>query len=219
MGGSVFSEKPDLNRLKGFANVLSRLHEKGNRIVVVTGGGNCARRYIEVARALGSNEAICDLIGIYSSRLNANLLIVALGDLAYPDVPTSIERMRVCVTSERIVVMGGLQPAQSTDAVASIVAEAISSDRFVKVTNAPGVCTKDPRKYPDAKKLDEIEVEAFLRLVSESSISAGAYELMDPVAIRVVQRSKLRTWIVSGDDPANIVRAVNEEKVGTRITF
>ncbi len=219
MGGSVFSEKPDLSRLKGFAEVLTGLHQKGNRVVVIAGGGSCARRYIDAARVLGSNEAVCDLIGIYSSRLNANLLIVAFGDLAYPDVPVSIESMRMCFASGKIVVMGGLQPAQSTDAVASIVAEAICSDRFVKVTNAPGVCTKDPRKYPDAKKLDEIHVEALLKLVSESPVSAGAYELMDPVAVRVVQRSKLKTWIVPADDPENIVRVVNGQKVGTRITF
>ena len=219
MGGSVFSEQLDLNRLKSFAGVLTKIHQRGNRVVVVAGGGNCARRYIEAARALGSNEAVCDLIGIYSSRLNANLLLVALGDLAYPDVPESIESMRICFGSGKIVVMGGLQPAQSTDAVASIVAEAICSDLFVKVTNAPGVCTKDPRKYPDAKKFDEIHVEALLKLVSESPVSAGAYELMDPLAIRVVQRSKLKTWIVPANDPENISRVVNDEKIGTRITF
>ncbi|MFH0849064.1 MAG: UMP kinase [archaeon] len=220
LGGFVFKEKLEPTVVKSFAAVLRQLHERGHRLVVVAGGGANARSYIEAARSLGANEAICDLLGIYSSRLNARILIVAIGEpAAYPEVPSTVEGMQEFFSSGKIVVMGGLQPAHSTDAVAAIVAEAIASDCFIKVTDAPGVCTKDPSKYPDAKKLDQIHVDRLLELVSATPVSAGAYELIDPVAVRVIQRSRLRTSIIPGDNPRNILRAVNEENVGTKITF
>jgi uridylate kinase len=39
---------------------------KGNAVLVVTGGGKAARDYIEVARSMGANESVCDLIGYRS---------------------------------------------------------------------------------------------------------------------------------------------------------
>ena len=48
-------------------------------------------------------------------------------------------------------------------------------------------------------------------------IGAGAYDLMDPMAIKVIERSRIRAYIVNGKDPLNIERALRGESVGTRI--
>lgn len=219
LGGFIFKEKPKPELTKAYAEVLTNLHREGHELAVVTGGGANARNYIHAARSLGANEALCDLLGIYASRLNAHLLIAAIGQAVHPHVPSTVEEMLGCSSSGKIVAMGGLQPAHSTDAVAAIVAEMLAADRFIKVTDTAGIYTKDPHKHPDARKLDEVRVDELLRMMSSASLSAGAYELMDPIAIRIIQRSRIRTWIIPGDDPRNIVRAVKEEKIGTRITF
>jgi len=217
IGGFLFGDKLDDKRVKAYAQVLKDIHKQGQEIVVVTGGGETARKYIAAARAQGANEAQCDQIGIYATRLNARLLISALGEGAFPEVPETIEELGRYFLTGKIVAMGGLQPAHSTDAVAAIAAEAINADVFIKTTDIPGVCTKDPKKHPDAKKLDTIGIRELLEMLSEKSIAAGGYELIDPVALRVIERSKILTWIVPGDDPVNIKRALRKEAVGTKV--
>lgn len=217
IGGSLFKHDLSHQRIHAYAQALKDMMRQGHQIVAVAGGGENARNYIEAARALGANEALCDQIGIYVTRLNARLLISALGDDAFPEVPETIEELRKYLAIGKTVVMGGLQPAHSTDAVAAIVAESINADLFIKTIDAPGVCTKDPRKYPDAKKLDEITVQKLLEMLQEKSLVAGAYELIDPVAVRVIERSKIQTWIVPGDDPSNLKRILNRESVGTKV--
>jgi len=217
IGGFLFGDKLDDNRVKAYAQVLKDIRREGLEIVVVAGGGETARKYVVAARGQGANEAQCDQIGIYATRLNARLLISALGEDAFPEVPETIEELVRYSLTGKIVAMGGLQPAHSTDAVAAVAAEAINADVFIKTTDAPGVCTKDPKKHPDARKLDTIGIRELLEMLSEKSIAAGGYELIDPVALRVIERSKILTWIVPGDDPVNIKRALRKEAVGTKV--
>ena len=217
IGGFLFGDKLDENQIKAYAQVLRDIHRQGQGMVIITGGGETARKYITAARAQGTNEAQCDQIGIHATRLNARLLISALGEDAFPEVPKTIEELRRCFVTGKIVVMGGLQPAHSTDAVAAIAAEAINADVFIKTTDAPGICTEDPKKRPDAKKLDVIRIQELLEMLSRRSIAAGGYELIDPIALRVIERSRILTWIVPGEDPTNIKRALREEAVGTKV--
>jgi len=217
IGGSLFKENLDPHDINRYSQVLKEIHRQGHQVVVITGGGKNARKYIETARALGANEAQCDQIGIYVTRLNARLLIAALGDDAFPEVPETVEEFRRYSATGKITVMGGLQPAQSTDAVAAVIAETISADLLVKTIDAPGICTEDPKKHPDAKKIDEINAQRLLEMLSQKPLAAGSYEMIDPVAVKVIERSKIPTRIVPGDDPRNIERALKGAPVGTKI--
>jgi len=49
-------------------------------------------------------------------------------------------------------------------------------------------------------------------------MKAGAYELMDPLALRIIERSKLTTIILDGRKTENLCRALRNEKVGTKVT-
>ena len=79
---SLFRTFPT-TEFKEYAAVLRQVSEK-HRVFVVVGGGGEARRYIDAMRTLGVDEGTCDEIGILVTRLNATLLIAALGDSAYP---------------------------------------------------------------------------------------------------------------------------------------
>ena len=61
---------------------------------------------------LGIDEGTSDEIGILITRLNANLLIAALGDQAYPKVAESHAEAKKFAESGKIVVMGGITPAR-----------------------------------------------------------------------------------------------------------
>jgi uridylate kinase len=113
--------------------------------------------------------------------------------------------------------MGGLTPGHSTNAVAAIAAETVKADLFVNATDVDGVYTGDPGKDSEAKKLDEVTVQRLHEILSKTDISAGAYDLMDPLALRIIQRSKISTVILDGRTSHNIVRALENERVGTRV--
>lgn len=216
LGGFAFDPELTIDKLERYADIIRRFHRK-NRLVVVTGGGAIARKYIAAARKLGASETFCDQIGIYVSRLNAQLFMKAVGDAAFPEIPERLETLLTWAMSGLVVVLGGLQPGQSTNAVAALAAEAINADLLITATDVEGVYTADPRKYPRAKKLDRVTPEDLMRILSSEGVRAGEYALMDPVAIRIIGRSKIPATVIDGRNPSNLERVLRGKNVGTRI--
>jgi len=215
--GSIFSSKPDTERLLEYIALLREMRQKGHRLVVVAGGGEQARRYIAAARKMGASEVACDLIGINVSRLNARLLIAGLGEEAYQEPPTTVEELRRAFETGKTVVLGGLQPGQSTNAVGIISAEAVGADLFINTTDVEGVFTDDPKENPDAELLNRISADDILRLALSYEVAAGSYKLFDPIAAKMVKRSRIPTRIIDGRNPENIRRVIDGEELGTLI--
>jgi len=219
IGGSLLQDdgKINVDRISRYAEIIRKLREEGHNLVIVAGGGNIARKYIEAMRKLNAPDAICDLVGIKVAKLNAYLLISAIKENVYPKVPDTIEEAISIFSMGKIVVMGGLQPGQSTNAVAALLAESIRADIFINATTVDGVYTAPPGT-PGAKKLEQVTTEQLMKIMWETSkFKAGEYRLFDPLAILIVQRAKLLVKIVDGRDPHNILRALRGEKVGTTI--
>jgi uridylate kinase len=162
LGGSVLMPSLEENRVPAYAEVIREISREA-RLLVVVGGGGEARRYIRVARDLGLNEAFGDEIGIQVTRLNAALLAGALGDAAYPAVARSQAEACCFAESGKIVVMGGITPAQTTDAVAAVLAELAGADLLVNATSIDGVYTADPRTDPSAVRIDLLTPESWWR--------------------------------------------------------
>lgn len=217
LGGHIFPLKLDAERISGYVRVLKKLKKEGHKLVVVTGGGGNARLYIDAARRLGANEALCDELGIEGARLNARLLIASLGQDAYPNVPRSVREVNAAFESGKIVVLGGILPGQSTDSVAAMASELIGASMLVKATDTDGIYTADPKKDPKAKKLDEVSCAQLQEMLLSMPMGAGEYELLDPVAVRIVERSGIPLWVVNGQKPENIERVVKGEKIGTLV--
>jgi uridylate kinase len=214
LSGKVFGYETAYD-LKRYAGMLSKISEKVQP-VVVAGGGKVARHYISSARSFGSDEASLDILGIEVSRLNARLMILALGDQAYPAVPKDLEQVSKAVTAGRIVVTGGLHPGQSTNATAALIAEKVKASKFLNATDVSGIYDSDPHKNKGAKLLDEITVKKCIDLLGSEDSAAGGYDLMDIVALKVIERSKIPT-VVLKSDPIVIQNAISRSTVGTRI--
>jgi uridylate kinase len=218
IGGHLFPPELNLARINEFTSILKDLR-KNHKIIVVAGGGANARLYIQAARKLGSDESYCDDIGISFARLNAKLLISALAEDSYPRVAENTVELRTYNLSDKIVVMGGLQPGQSTNAVAAIAAEIVRADLLINGTDVDGVYTDDPKIHPDAKKLDEVPIDQLLEIIVKNKSSAGGYRLLDLVAVKIIERSKIPTIILDLKDPKNLIRVIEGNKIGTRIRF
>ena len=216
LSGSLFEPaKGEPARIKKIASALQKLSDEGYTIVAVAGGGKVARQYIQAGRALGTDESSLDQMGIEVSRLNARLLIFALKG-AYPDVPISLEEVAKIAESRRIIVTGGLHPGHSTNAVSALIAEKIRADVFINATDVDGVYSADPRKDKKAKLLKEISVKKLTEMLMSDPMQAGTYDLMDLVALKIIQRSKVKTRIVKCS-PEGITSGAKGKSVGTLV--
>lgn len=216
LGGFAFPVEPKQSLVAEYVKLFKELVGEYH-LVVVTGGGPIARTYIKAARDMDVSESLCDHLGILVTRLNARLLVDGLGEYAFPEIPVNIDELKHYFASGKIVAMGGLTPGHSTNAVAAIAAETTGADLIVNATDVEGVYTADPSKDPKAKKLDEVTLRQLTEILAKVDISAGEYDLMDPVALRIIQRSRIATVIVDGRNPQNVTRALRNEKTGTRV--
>ena len=118
------------------------------------------------------------------------VLISALGNFAHVSVPTSLAEVVEALEARknRVVVVGGLHPGQSTNAVAALVAEKVGAEMFINATDTDGVYTEDPRRSENAELLPKVTTKELAKILANESIRAGGYDLMDPVALKLVER-------------------------------
>ena len=159
-----------------------------------------------------------DEIAISCSRLFAQLFLKRLGNIGCSKVATTLDEAAKCLEEGRILVMGGLKPGITTDTVAALVAERIGADFMVKGTDQEGVYNKDPRKYPNAVKIDVLSFEDLPKIFEESIHKAGIHQIVDPEAIKVLKRHRVKLVVFNGFKPENLLAAVKGEKVGTVIS-
>jgi uridylate kinase len=218
LSGSIFSEQRNEDTIKRYAEMLTDISIDVQPIVIA-GGGNIARHYINLARYLGSDEASLDIMGIEVSRLNAKLLIVALGEQAYSQVPKNLEEVTIAAESGKIVIVGGLHPGQSTNATSALIAEKVRASRFLNATDVDGIYDLDPNISRNAKLLNEITVSECMEILKNGSSMAGTYDLMDIVALKVIERSKIPTRVLRSDI-TNIKNAIiGTHHIGTEIVM
>ncbi|MCZ7357409.1 MAG: UMP kinase [Candidatus Methanoperedens sp.] len=216
IGGSVLARDLKPENFKSYANVIKEISKK-NTVFIVTGGGRAAREYIEVARGLDADEATCDVIGIEMTRLNARLLIAALGDAAYYEPPPNYKEAKNAGLSGKIVVMGGVTPGQTTDAVSAVLAEYVAADLLINATSIDGVYTSDPKKNKDAQKFERMTPKQLIEVVMKTEMIAGANSPIDLLAAKIIERSNIKTIVLNGENPQNIQDAVSGKHGGTVI--
>ncbi|MEM3922301.1 MAG: UMP kinase [Nitrososphaerota archaeon] len=219
IGGHLISGPSglDLSLMRSYAEIISRSFT-GGRWCVVVGGGEEARRYISAARSLGLSEAFCDMLAIKVTRIHAMIFSALLGEKACRAIPESLEQLVEYSETGRIVVAGGLQPAQSTTAVAALAAEAIGAEKLIIATDVEGVYTADPKRSPHAKLLREVTLSRLEEILRESSHAAGEYKLIDQLAIKVLKRSGVTVLVIDGRKSENLEKALAGEIIGTLVT-
>jgi uridylate kinase len=226
LSGSIFNlsdnHDQDSNNyydiFKQYSDILTNL-TPNVQLIVITGGGSIARLYINFARKLGLDEASLDLLGIAISRVNAKLLIASLGHYAYPEVPMSLDDVARFVESNKIIVSGGLHPGQSTNATSALIAEKTRASEFINATDVNGIYDSDPRKNKNAHLFAKIELDKLLNMLLKESSMAGEYDLLDIVALKVIERSKIRTKVILSN-PKNISNTIQGRKyIGTELVL
>ena len=217
IGGSVVASPINTELISEYADLIRTVKDQGHEVAVVVGGGALAREFIKIAKNLGLDMPAQDEIAISCSRLFAQLFLKKLGEIGCSKVATTLDDAANCLYEGKVMVMGGLKPGITTDTVAALVAERVNADLLVKGTDQDGVYNTDPRTNPHAVKLDELSFDHFSKIFEGSVHKAGIHQIIDPEAIKVLKRHRVKLIVVNGFKPKNILAAVSGEKVGTVI--
>ena len=192
LGGSVVASPVNTKLMSEYADLIKTVKAQGHEVAVVVGGGALAREFIKIAKDFGLEMQAQDEIAISCSRLFAQLFLKKLGEVGCSKVAITLDDAAQCLSEGKVVVMGGLKPGITTDAVAALVAERVDADLLVKGTDQEGVYNKDPRTNPDAVKLDNLTFDDFSKIFEGSVHKAGIHQIIDPEAIKVLKRHRVK---------------------------
>jgi len=203
---------PRADYLRSFREAVEEARSYAS-LAIVCGGGPLARGYIEALRLLGVPEALLDVVGIRVSRVNALALALALSPLSPPRAIESVEEAVELTSRGLIPVLGGLQPGQSTNAVAVSIAEALRADLVVNMLSGIDGIYMPPPGFEGSRRLDTIGYRELEDIIRSYPQLAGTYELFDNVALRLAERSNVKVLFVDGSDPRILARIARGEKV------
>lgn len=220
VGGSiVVPDGVDVDFVSSFVRTLrARLERHPEwKLALVIGGGSTARSYQTAARGVtpdASSEAL-DEIGIAATRVNAQVIRTAFGDLCADPIFT--DPTAVTAIAGRVLVGGGWKPGFSTDNVAVRLAEALGADTMLNLSNIRQIYTADPKVDPEAEPLDRVTWDELRRIVGDEWIP-GKNTPFDPVATRRAAERGMTVIAADGRDLANLEALLDgREFTGTTI--
>ena len=212
LGGSLIVPRTGIDWafLKKFRKLILEQTKKGKKFYLVTGGGRTCRDYQEAAKKVVKvPDEDLDWLGIHSSRLNAHLIRTIFRDVAYPEViknPT----IHFPETS-KVVIGGGWKPGWSTDYVATMIAQEYEIKTIVNLSNIDYAYNKDPKKFKDAEKIEDINWTEFRKIVG-NKWKPGLNMPFDPIASLKASQLGLQVVIMNGKNMKNLENLLNEKK-------
>lgn len=205
--------------ITSFGKAIKKCVDAGVEVGIVVGGGNFWR-----GRSSGAMDRTrADHIGMLATAMNALAVADGLENcglevrvqtaISMPQVAEPYIRNRAMRHFEkgRVVIFGcGTgNPFFSTDTAAALRAAEIEADIFFKATMVDGVYDKDPHKYNDAVKYDELSFDEIL---------SKDLQVMDLTAAAMCKDNDIPIYVFDLADPENIYRACMGESVGTKVT-
>lgn len=191
----------------------------GVQLALVIGGGNIFRGLSTSAKGMDRSSA--DYMGMLATVMNAVAVQDALEKLGLPTrVLSAIDIRELCepyihrravrhMEKGRIIICaaGTGNPYFTTDTAAALRGTELKCDAIIKATKVDGVYDKDPMKFADAVRFDELSYEETLR---------RHLKVMDATAIALAQENNVPI-IVCSMFGGNIKRVVCGEPAGTTV--
>lgn len=197
VGGSlIVPDKIDTDFLALFKALILEKVQRGITFSIIAGGGKTARRYQDAAHSVTPlSRHDLDWIGIHATRLNAQLLRNIFVGYAHQQV---IKNPTIDIEAdEPIIIAAGWQPGCSTDYDAVLMAKNLGATRLVNLSNIDYVYDSDPKKNPDAKKIEKINWADF-RALLPAEWNPGLSSPFDPVAAKEAEAIGLEVAVING---------------------
>ncbi|MGF6906961.1 UMP kinase [Fusobacterium sp. PH5-44] len=201
-----------------YARQIKEIAELGVQVSIVIGGGNIFRGLSGTEQ--GIDRVTGDHMGMLATVINSLALQNAIEQLGVPTrVQTAIEMPKIAepfikrkaqrhLEKRRIVIFGAGtgNPYFTTDTAAALRAIEINAEAVLKATKVDGIYDKDPVKYSDAVKYNE---------VSYTEVLSKDLRVMDATAISLCRENKLPIVVFNSLKEGNMRKVIMGEKIGT----
>ena len=202
--------------LEQIGYTIKKCVEMGTQVSIVVGAGNIWRG----RQGVNMDRTRADHMGMLATVINCLALqdtferiglktrvMTAIGMQEFAE-PYIRNKAISHLESGKVVIFGcGIgSPFFSTDTAAVLRAAEICADIVLLAKNVDGVYTADPKIDPTATKIDSIEYIDILR---------EGLKVLDFTATSFSMENHIPILLFGLDDPENIIRAVNGEKIGT----
>jgi uridylate kinase len=211
----------DNKQLKAFAEEIKMVVATGVQVGIVIGGGNIFRGLKGASEGMDRVQA--DYMGMLATVINGLALQSALESInVHTRLQSAIEMDQIAepfirrrairhLQKGRVVIFsaGTGNPYFTTDTGATLRAVEMQADVILKGTRVDGIYSADPEKDSTATKFDSISFdEVFKRGLT----------VMDMTAVTLSSENKLPIVVFNMNIPGNLLRLVNGENIGTRVT-
>ena len=202
------------------AREIIEARDAGAEIGLVIGGGNIFRG--AGLAAGGMDRVTGDQMGMLATVINALAMQDALEKLGgkvrvmsalkINDVCEDYIRRRAVRHLEKgrigIFAAGTGNPFFTTDSGAALRAIEIGADLLLKATKVDGVYDRDPDKFPDAKRFEQLTYDEVLK---------RDLQVMDTAAFALCRDSDVPLRIYDLSVPGNLMRILRGENIGTLV--
>lgn len=208
----------DPQTINAIAREIKEVVDTGVQLALVIGGGNIFRGL--AASSKGMDRASADYMGMLATVINSLAMQDALekqgvstrvqSAIAMQEVAEPYIRRRAMRHLEkgRVVIFGAGtgNPYFTTDTAASLRAMEINAQVILKGTKVDGVYTADPKKDPDAVKMDSLTYIDVLK---------KGLQVMDATAISLCMDNNLPIIVFDLTTEGNIKKVINGQDIGT----
>lgn len=195
LGGSmIIPDNVNSRFLKKFKKTILK-NTKKHKFIIVTGGGSLARKYI--GALLDKSYKVQSSAGIAATRANAKFISVFFEQNPDQPIPLSMKQLKKLIKKQDIVICGalGFKPRQTTDSTACEIATYFKTI-FINITNVPGLYTKHPKKYKDAKFIPKITWDNFYKIVTKLAFKPGQHFPLDQTSAKIIRENKISSYIL-----------------------
>jgi uridylate kinase len=212
LGGSLIVPNGgiDTQFLKEFHEFIRhQVSAKKRRFFIVAGGGSITRHYQQAAKEVREQELTnidADWLGVHATRLNAQLIRTIFQDIADPRVIKHYEI--ILKIQSPVAIAAGWKPGWSTDYCAVTLCQDYGIPEVVNLTNIDKVFDKDPKKFSDAKPLDDITWDEYRTMIGTEWMP-GMNAPFDPIASKLASEIHVTAKILNGKNLENIALALD----------
>jgi len=209
LGGSIIvPDKINVEFLKGFKKLIIDFVERGNKAIIVCGGGRTARLYQNAASKI-SNLRIDDVdwMGIHATRLNAQLIKTLFLDIVDEKI---IHNPNEKVDfKEKVLIAAGWKPGWSTDYDAVRLANNFNVKTVINISDVSYIYDKEPKNNHDAKPIKNISWKNFRKMVGDEW-DPGLNVPFGPIASKEAENLGIKAIII-GTDLENLKNCLEEK--------
>lgn len=211
----------DKRQLTLYGKEIVAAVKAGVSVAVVIGGGNLFRGISGVEQ--GYDRVKGDKMGMLATVINSIALSTEIEEQGVASevfTATAMEPFARHYSTEKVdqflksggvaILAGGTgNPFFTTDSASALRAAELKMDLLLKGTRVDGVYDRDPEKYPNAVKYNQLSYEEAL---------INNLQIMDRTAFTLCLENQIPIVVFDFNRAGNLIKIIDGEEVGTTIS-